>query len=68
MTVLGFAHEILAMTGSKSQMTFKSLPQDDPHIRQPDITRAKQLLGWSPEVPVDVGLAKTIEFFRSQLG
>jgi len=68
MTVLAFAHKIVAMTESKSQITFKSLPEDDPHIRQPDITRAQRLLGWSPEIPVDEGLAKTIEFFKTQLG
>lgn len=67
MSVLDFAHKILTLTGSTSQITFKSLPQDDPHIRQPDISRAKLLLDWSPEVPMDAGLTKTIEYFRKQL-
>lgn len=68
MSVLEFAHKILAMTGSNSKITFKALPQDDPHVRQPDTSRAKELLGWEQEVPIDVGLARTIEYFKAQLG
>jgi dTDP-glucose 4,6-dehydratase len=63
MTVLEFAREIIRLTGSRSKIVFKPLPQDDPRQRRPDITRAKKILGWSPKVPLDEGLKKTIEFF-----
>ena len=49
-TILEFAQEILALSGSKSKIVFKPLPQDDPKVRKPDISRARQLLGWEPEV------------------
>ena len=49
------------MTGSRSEIVFESLPVDDPKIRQPDITRAKQLLGWEPKVSLQDGLKKTID-------
>jgi dTDP-glucose 4,6-dehydratase len=66
MTVLEFARQIIAATGSRSKIVFRPLPQDDPRQRQPDITRAKKLLGWEPRVGLDEGLAKTIAFFRGK--
>ncbi|MCX7865843.1 MAG: SDR family oxidoreductase [Limisphaera sp.] len=68
LTVLEFAREILRLTGSKSRIVFKPLPQDDPRQRRPDITRARQLLDWSPRVPLEEGLRRTIEDFRKRLG
>jgi dTDP-glucose 4,6-dehydratase len=60
-SLLELAETILRLTGSSSQIVFESLPVDDPQVRQPDITRAKQLLGWEPEVELEDGLRKTIE-------
>jgi dTDP-glucose 4,6-dehydratase len=68
MTVLEFAKKIIALTGSKSDIVYQPLPQDDPQVRQPDITKARQLLGWEPRINVDEGLKRTIEFFRERLG
>jgi dTDP-glucose 4,6-dehydratase len=65
LTMLELAQEIIELTGSKSKIIFKELPEDDPKIRQPDITRAKELLGWGPVVNRKEGLAKTIEYFRT---
>jgi nucleoside-diphosphate-sugar epimerase len=56
------------MTGSKSKVVYKPLPVDDPKVRQPDITRARTLLGWEPKVPLEEGLVKTIEYFRTKVG
>jgi dTDP-glucose 4,6-dehydratase len=64
MTVLEFAREIIRLIGSDSEIAFEPLPEDDPKVRQPDITRARTLLGWEPRVPLEEGLGKTIEFFR----
>ena len=60
-TILELAEAVIKATGSKSQIVFEALPVDDPQVRQPDITRARQLLGWEPEVPLDEGLRRTIE-------
>jgi dTDP-glucose 4,6-dehydratase len=68
MTLLDLAKRTLRLTGSPSRLVFQPLPQDDPRVRQPDITRARTLLGWEPRVDVDEGLGKTIEWFRSVLG
>ncbi len=68
MTILEFAKRILAATGSKSPLVAKPLPADDPKVRRPDISRAKRLLGWSPNVPLDAGLEKTVRDFRARLG
>lgn len=62
-TVKDLAQHVLKLTGSKSQLTFKPLPQDDPMQRCPDITRAKQLLNWQPQVDLEAGLTRTIEYF-----
>ena len=64
MTVLQFAEEIKRLTGTKAPIEFRPLPVDDPKIRRPDITRAKTLLGWEPKVPLEVGLERTIGYFR----
>jgi dTDP-glucose 4,6-dehydratase len=59
-TIKELAEAVLKSTGSKSQIVFEALPVDDPQVRQPDITRARQLLGWEPEVGLDEGLRRTI--------
>jgi dTDP-glucose 4,6-dehydratase len=64
MTVLEFAKKIIGLTGSKSSIVYKPLPEDDPQVRQPDITKAKKILGWEPKVQLEEGLLKTIEYFR----
>ncbi len=66
-TIRELAEKIIGITGSKSAITFKPLPQDDPKTRRPDITRAKSLLGWQPQVTLDEGLRTTIEWFKNQL-
>lgn len=67
MTILEFARLILRLTNSQSEIIFKPLPQDDPKTRRPDITRAKEVLGWEPRVPVEEGLQKTIDWYRTLL-
>ena len=67
MSVVEFAREIIRATGSKSKVTFKPLPQDDPKQRKPDITRARSLLGWEPQVALADGLKDTIAHFRERL-
>ena len=67
MTVLQFAQKILQLTGSKSEISYRPLPQDDPQVRQPDITKAKKLLNWEPKVDLDDGLKQTIDYFRARL-
>ncbi len=67
MTILEFARRILRLTGGSSEIVFMPLPTDDPKIRQPDITRAREVLGWEPRVALDDGLGQTIEFFKSRL-
>src|SRR5216683_2930841 len=64
MTMLQFARQIVGATGSRSKITFKPLPQDDPKQRRPDISRARKYLDWEPKVPLAQGLVKTIEYFR----
>lgn len=66
-TILEFAKEIIALTGSNSEIMFEELPKDDPRIRQPDITRAKDVLGWKPEYGRKKGLQQTLEYFRKKL-
>lgn len=63
-TINEFAEEILRLTGSKSKIIYKPLPQDDPKQRKPDITKAKELLGWSPKVSRREGLEKTLAYFK----
>lgn len=64
-TVLNLAEMVLEMTGSKSKITYKELPSDDPVKRKPDITKAQKILGWEPKVDIKDGLVKTIEYFKS---
>ena len=66
-TVLDFAKKILELTGSNSPIIYKPLPQDDPQVRQPDISKARELLGWEPMVPLEEGLARTIQYFSQRL-
>ena len=66
MTIKQMAELIIAMTGSKSRIIYKPLPTDDPKVRQPDITRARTLLGWEPKVALEQGLGRTIEYFREK--
>ena len=68
MSIEEMAHLIIKMTGAKSRVVFKPLPTDDPQVRQPDITRARTLLGWEPVVPLDKGLTSTIDYFRQKMG
>ncbi len=64
-TILELAKLVIELTGSKSKITHRPLPQDDPTRRQPDITLARQMLGWEPQVPLREGLQTTIDWFRS---
>jgi dTDP-glucose 4,6-dehydratase len=61
MSLLELAEAVIDVTGSRSETVYEALPVDDPQVRQPDITRAKQLLGWEPEVELRDGLQRTIE-------
>ena len=67
MTIKEFGEEIIRITGTASQLEYKPLPEDDPKVRQPDITRARTILGWEPKVDFDEGIRKTIEYFRGQI-
>jgi dTDP-glucose 4,6-dehydratase len=60
-TLLELAHAVIKVTGSKSEIIFEALPTDDPKQRRPDITRAKDLLGWKPTVSLEEGLQRTLE-------
>jgi dTDP-glucose 4,6-dehydratase len=66
-TVRELADHVLALTGSRSEIVHRPLPEDDPRVRQPDIGRARELLGWEPCVPLDEGLSRTIAYFREVL-
>jgi dTDP-glucose 4,6-dehydratase len=66
-TILECAQAVLEVTGSKSELCFKDLPEDDPTRRCPDITKARTLLGWEPRITLKEGLLKSLEFFRSHL-
>jgi dTDP-glucose 4,6-dehydratase len=67
MTILEFAERIRALVGSDSAIDYRPLPVDDPKTRQPDIAKARRILGWEPQVPLETGLEKTIEYFRALL-
>jgi dTDP-glucose 4,6-dehydratase len=67
LTILAFAQIINRLTGNAAGIAFKPLPVDDPRVRRPDITRARTLLGWEPQVAVEDGLKQTIEYFRAKL-
>jgi dTDP-glucose 4,6-dehydratase len=63
-TILECARRVLAITGSSSHIRFEKLPQDDPKQRQPDISKARTLLGWEPKVKLDEGLQTSLDYFR----
>jgi dTDP-glucose 4,6-dehydratase len=65
--ILDFAKEIIHLTGSKSRIIYCPLPQNDPKVRQPDITRAKTILGWEPKVSRQEGLTRTLQYFKKKL-
>ncbi len=67
MSVLDLARLVIDVTGSSSSIDFIPRPQDDPHVRQPDITLAREVLGWKPEVDITDGLARTVDWFREQV-
>ena len=67
LTILEFAQRILRLTRSRSKITYQPLPVDDPKQRQPDIARAQKILHWEPVVPLEEGLKKTIDYFRSRV-
>jgi dTDP-glucose 4,6-dehydratase len=67
MCVLEFAHLVLSITGSNSKIVFKPLPQDDPRVRQPDISKSKEVLQWEPRVSLEEGLRETIGYFKKKL-
>jgi dTDP-glucose 4,6-dehydratase len=64
-SILEFAEEIIKLTGTNQKITFKLLPQDDPLQRQPDISKAKEVLGWEPKVVRQEGMKTTFEYFKS---
>jgi dTDP-glucose 4,6-dehydratase len=66
-TILDFAKEIIQLTGSKSKIAFTPLPQNDPKVRQPDITKAKKILGWQPKITRQEGLKKTLLYFEEKV-
>jgi dTDP-glucose 4,6-dehydratase len=67
LTIEQIARKIIEMTGSKSQIVYQPLPTDDPKVRKPDSTLARTLLGWEPRVPLEEGLGRTIEYFRTKV-
>jgi UDP-glucuronate decarboxylase len=67
-TILNLAEKVIKLTGSSSRLVFENLPSDDPVRRRPDISLAKEKLGWAPTIDIDAGLAKTLEYFKEMLG
>ena len=67
MSIIDFAKKINELTGSESEIVFEDLPIDDPKTRQPDITKAKSVLGWEPKVGLDEGLKKTLDWFKTKI-
>ena len=68
MALIDMARLIVELTESRSEIVFEALPVDDPQVRQPDITRARDLLGWEPEIELREGLARTVEHYTSKMG
>ena len=66
MTLLELAETVIRITGSESEIVFEALPIDDPHVRQPDITRAREILGWSPEVGLEDGLRRLTDYLTGE--
>ncbi|MAE29851.1 MAG: SDR family oxidoreductase [Planctomycetota bacterium] len=67
MTILEFARKVVEITGAGSEISFRELPMDDPKVRQPDITKARRILGWEPEIALDEGLRRTLADFRTRV-
>jgi dTDP-glucose 4,6-dehydratase len=67
MTIEEIARAIIKLTGSSSKLVYRPLPEDDPKVRQPDITRARTLLGWEPKVTLEQGLVKTLDYFKTKV-
>jgi dTDP-glucose 4,6-dehydratase len=67
MTIEQIAREIIRISGSRSRVVYRPLPEDDPKVRKPDITRARTLLGWEPKVPLEEGLVKTLDYFKMKI-
>jgi dTDP-glucose 4,6-dehydratase len=67
-TILECAHQVLAVTGSKSKICYEALPQDDPKQRRPDITKARTLLGWEPKIDLETGLKLSLDYFCKAVG
>lgn len=67
-TIEAIARTVIRLVGSKSRIVYRPLPVDDPKQRRPDITRARTLLGWEPEIDLEEGLTKTVDYFKNQLG
>lgn len=67
MTIMEFARAVIELTGSRSKITHLELPEDDPKVRQPDITKARRVLGWEPKVSLTDGLARTLDYFRDRV-
>jgi nucleoside-diphosphate-sugar epimerase len=68
MAIIEFAKLVNGITGNSAGVVHEPLPVDDPKVRQPDITRARSVLGWEPEVPLEDGLRETITWFEERLG
>jgi nucleoside-diphosphate-sugar epimerase len=68
MTILAFAQAVQRLMGTSLPIEHRPLPEDDPRKRKPDITRAREVLGWEPKVGLDDGMARTIDWFRGQVG
>jgi dTDP-glucose 4,6-dehydratase len=66
-TIEEIARTIITMVGSGSRIVYRPLPTDDPKVRQPDITRARQILDWEPKVPLEEGLVETVKYFRQKI-
>ncbi len=67
-SILEFAELVNRLTGNRAGLTFKPLPQDDPKVRRPDISKARKVLGWEPQIPLEEGLRRTLPWFRQKLG
>jgi dTDP-glucose 4,6-dehydratase len=63
-TILECAQHVLKVTGSKSKISYEPLPEDDPKQRRPDITKARQLLGWEPRIDLETGLRMSLDYFK----
>ena len=66
-TILECAQAVMKVTGSKSKIAYEPLPQDDPKQRRPDITKARQLLGWEPKIQLEEGLRLSLDYFKQAL-